>query len=147
MKEKTFYSQYWLCDLGLVSVPLPPSTTTRLTSLCKTTVPVRYSWLALASTLNFLAGFCRLRILCREVKVLKLDTPLSCDTVHPHTLDLIHIFELHYVVSLQIHTCTLQYEHHSWRLLLTSWPSSLSSAPMWAYGLHLPPHEPCKGHN
>lgn len=43
----------------------PPSTTTMLTSLCKTTVPVRYSWFALASTLNFFAGFWRLRILCR----------------------------------------------------------------------------------
>lgn len=48
---------------------LPPSTTTRLTSLCNTTVPVRYSWLAFASTLNFLAGFCRLRILSEESDV------------------------------------------------------------------------------
>lgn len=41
----------------------PPSTTTMLISLCRTTVPVRYSWLALASTLNFLAGLVRFLIL------------------------------------------------------------------------------------
>lgn len=64
-------TQNYLCNFNDL---LPPSTTTRLTSLCRTTVPVRYSWLALASTLNFLAGFCRLRILNKENKELNDDT-------------------------------------------------------------------------
>lgn len=44
----------------------------------------------------------------------------------------------------QMRTCTLQCEHRQWGLLLTSWPSSLSSALMWAFGLRWHPREPCK---
>lgn len=134
--------QVWWCTFPCYR--LPPSTTTRLTSLCRTTVPVRYSWLALASTLNFLAGLCKLRILHREGKVLALDTLIRCKW---HTLHC--IFKPQYVSSCYKEpTCTLQCELHHWGLLLASWPSSLYVALMWACGLHWPPHEPCRGeHN
>lgn len=120
-------------EINLSERLLPPSTTTRLTSLCRTTVPVRYSWLALASTLNFLAGFCRLRILRRDSKVLNLDT-------NSH-----YMFELQdELLSCKTHTCTLQCERRQWGLLLISWPSSLFFALLWACELHWPPHELCK---
>lgn len=129
----------FLYDIVHPFSPLPPSTTTRLTSLCRTTVPVKYSWLALASTLNFLAGFCRLRILNRKGKVLRHSLTLQ------HTNAALYICTGVCSLSLQIQTYTLRCEHHRWCLLLTSWPSSLSSALLWVCERHWPLHEPCRG--
>lgn len=45
------------------------------------------------------------------------------------------------IAVTKMHTCRHQCERHRSDLLLTSWPSSPSSALLWACGLHWPPHE------
>lgn len=116
---------------------LPPSTTTKLTSLCNTTVPVRYSWFALASTLNFLAGFCRFRILYKE-------GCLNYTSILWLTHILLYVSMYVCVLSLLTNTCTQQCERHQWGPPLTSWPSFLSSALLSACGLRWPLRELCK---